>query len=230
MTTKTKQQTELANKGIKVIITGTTGFVGEGVLMECIKDPRVKQILMINRRSYPIKHPKVKELVLKDFLKIDPFSKKINGYDACFYCVGISSVGMDEKAYTFITYDTTLHFAKVLSLLCPDMTFNFVSGKSTDTTGKGKQMWARVKGKTELALGTLPFAAQYNFRPGHMKPTPGQQNVKTIQKLLSGIWPLLFPKQSCEMSTVGRAMINVTIDGYPKKVLEIADIKESANS
>jgi hypothetical protein len=230
MTTKTKQQSGKLSTGIKVIITGTTGFVGEGVLLECIKDPRVKQILMINRRSYPIKHPKVKELVLKDFFKIDQFSKKINGYDACFYCVGISSSGMDEKAYSYITYDTTIHFAKVLALLCPDMIFNFVSGRSTDTTGQGKQMWARVKGKTELELGTLPFAAQYNFRPGYMKPTHGQKNVKTAYKLLGGIWPFLFPKQSCKMNEVGLAMINTATDGYPKKVLEIADIKESANN
>src|SRR5262245_25512755 len=134
---------------IRVIITGATGMVGEGVLLECLQNEHVSEILIVNRRHYDLAHPKLKELIVPDFFKIEDFSEKLNGYDACFYCAVISSVGVKEEKYTKVTFDTTLHFANVLLPLNPGMVFNFVTGSHTDSSEKGKLMWARVKGKTE---------------------------------------------------------------------------------
>ena len=214
---------------IKIIITGATGFVGEGVLLESLNHPQIEEILMVNRKPLALKHPKLKELLVSDFMNLEPVKSQLKGYDACFYCVGVSSAGLDVATYTKITFDTTLHFAKTLVEVNPAMVFNFVSGKSTDSSETGKVMWARVKGKTENALGQLHFKNQYNFRPGFMKPMPGQKNVRTFYKALSGIWPLLFPKSSCLMQEVGQAMINAVIKGYPKQTLEVADIKTLAD-
>jgi uncharacterized protein YbjT (DUF2867 family) len=213
---------------IRIIITGATGFVGEGVLLECLSNAQVKEVLMVNRRPFDLKHPKLKECIVPDFMNPDAVANQLAGYDACFYCAGISSVGMDEKKYTYITYDTTMAFAKKLLEVNKEITFCFVSGGHTDSSEKGKVMWARVKGKTENALGALSFKKQYNFRPGFMKPTPGQKNAKWLYKFLGGIMPLLLPKQSCKMKEVGLSMINAVLKGYPKQTLEVKDIKELA--
>jgi len=210
---------------MKVIITGATGMAGEGVLFECLENNAIKEVLIINRRHYDIQHPKLKELLIADFMKLDGFEDQLTDYDACFYCAGISSVGMKEEQYHFITYDTTLAFAEKLLQLNPAMVFNFVSGGHTDSTEKGKVMWARVKGKTENALMKLPFKAQYNFRPGFMKPFKQQKNVKAIFKSLIFLFPLLLPRQSLTLKQVGKAMINAVEKGYSKQVLEISDIK-----
>jgi len=214
---------------LKIIITGATGFVGEGVLLECLIHPHVEKVLVISRKLYGLDHPKLKQCIVPDFMNLSYAKEELVGYDACFYCVGISSTGLDERTYTHITYDTTIYFADVLSELNPDMVFNFVSGKSTDSSERGNVMWARVKGKTENALKKFPFKNQYNFRPGFMKPTPGQGNVKSFYKVIGGVWPLLFPKQSCLMKEVGLAMINVVLKGYPKQTLEVEDIKALAD-
>ncbi|MBN2350010.1 MAG: NAD-dependent epimerase/dehydratase family protein [Bacteroidales bacterium] len=213
---------------LKVIITGATGFVGEGVLFECLKHPDIKEVLMVNRRHYELKHPKLKECIVPDFLKLEECTKQLTGYNACFYCAGISSRGMNEAEYSFITRDITLHFANTLVKLNPDMVFSFVSGSLTDSSEKGKMMWARVKGKTENALKKLPFKQEYNFRPGFMKPTEGQKNVKSFYKFIGSIYPVLkvlFPNQVSTMREVGLAMINSVLKGYPKQILEIKDIK-----
>jgi hypothetical protein len=215
-------------KKIKVIITGATGMVGEGVLLECLQNDLVSQILMVNRRHYELKHPKLKELIVPDFFKIEDFSEQLKEYDACFYCAGISSVGVSEERYTKVTFDTTLHSANVLSQLIPGMVFNFVTGSHTDSTEKGKLMWARVKGKTENSLMKLPFKGQYNFRPGFMKPFKEQKNVKAFFKPFIFLYPRLFPGSSLTMREVGRAMIKTVTDGYRKQILEVADIKELA--
>lgn len=212
---------------MKVIITGATGMVGEGVLLECLENTAVQEVLMINRRPSPISHPKLKELIVPDFIKLDE-SPLLGSYDACFYCAGVSSVGMNEHKYTFITYDTTLIFAQKLAKLNPDMVFTFVSGAHTDSSEKGSAMWARVKGKTENALMKLSFKAAYNFRPGFMKPFEGQKNVKALFKPIIWVFPYLFPKKSLTLKQVGQAMINAVQHGYPKQVLEIADIAELA--
>jgi uncharacterized protein YbjT (DUF2867 family) len=210
---------------MKVIITGATGMVGEGILFECLENPAIKEVLIVNRRHYNMEHPKLKELLVNDFTKLEGLETQLSNYDACFYCAGISSVGMNEEKYNDITYETTMAFAGQLAKLNPDMVFNFVSGSHTDSTEKGKMMWARIKGKTENALMKLPFKAQYNFRPGFMKPFDGQKNVKTLFKPLIWLFPILLPKISLTLKQVGQAMINAVLKGYPKQVLEIADIK-----
>ncbi|GAL63742.1 NAD-dependent epimerase/dehydratase family protein [Algibacter lectus] len=211
---------------MKVIITGATGMVGEGVLMECLENKNVNEILIVNRRHFDLSHPKLKELIVPDFTKLEQYAKELTGYDACFYCAGISSVGMNESDYTKITYDTTLYFAENLVHLNPEIIFNFVTGNLTDSTEKGKVMWARVKGKTENDLMKLSLKGQYNFRPGFMKPFKKQQNVKWFFKPVVWIFPHLFPSRSLSLSEVGRAMIHSVLKGYPKQVLEIKNIRE----
>ena len=213
---------------IKVIITGVTGMVGEGVLFECLDHPDVKQVLMVNRRHYEAKHPKLKECIVPDFMDLDGVTDQLAGYDACFYCAGVSSRGMKEPEYTHITYDITMYFAKKLASLNPGMIFNYVSGSFTDSSEKGKIMWARVKGKTENALMRLPFKKVYNFRPAFMKPTPGQRNIKPYYKFSAVFYPLmrlLFPNQTCTMRELGQAMVNSVMRGYVKQLLEVKDVK-----
>ncbi len=211
---------------LKLILTGATGMVGEGVLLELLHNDQVSKVLSINRKPYAISHPKYAELLVSDFLQIDSFRDRLAGYDACFYCAGVSSVGMNEADYTHITLTTTLHFAKVLAEINPTMVFDFVTGAQTDSSEQGRLMWARVKGKTENELMKLPFRGQYNFRPGFMKPFPGQKNIKGIYKPLIAILPYLIPKKTLTLGEVGRAMIRTVTEGYPKQVLEIADIKK----
>ncbi|MFZ4929937.1 NAD-dependent epimerase/dehydratase family protein [Chryseobacterium sp. Mn2064] len=213
---------------IKIIITGVTGMVGEGVLMECLENPNVSEILSISRKPSGKTHPKLKEYLVSDFLSIDINDEKLKGYDACFFCAGISSVGINEQDYTQITYDTTIHFAKAVLNQNPEMVFNYVSGAHTDSTESGKIMWARVKGRTENTLKKMGFRGAYNFRPGFMKPVDGQANVKWFFKPLIWIFPVFLPTKSLTLHEVGRAMINVTQKGYPTATLEIRDIKNLA--
>lgn len=165
-------------------------------------------------------------MLIPDFLNIEAFAEQLKGYDACFYCAGISLIGVKEGAYTKVTYDTTLHFANVLLRLNPNMVFNFVTGRHTDSTEQGTSMWARVKGKTENALMKLPFKGQYNFRPGFMKPFKEQKNVKSVFKPVIFLYPRLFPASSLTMEEVGRAMIKTVTEGYRTQILEVRDIKE----
>lgn len=204
-------------------------MVGEGVLQECLNHPEVEQVLMVNRKHFNINHPKLKELLLPDFMNLEGIEDNLKGYNACFFCAGISSAGLNEEQYTHITYDITMHFAEVLVKLNPAMVFNFISGSHTDSTEKGRMMWARVKGKTENALLKLPFKAVYTFRPGFMKPTEGQRNVKSLFKAMVFLYPVLrFVFPALTMKQVGLAMINAAIKGYAKPILEIKDIKELA--
>ena len=211
---------------LKVIITGATGMVGEGVLLHCLQSDEIAEVLIINRKPYDLSHPKLRELLVSDFNKLADYDSQLQGFDACFYCAGVSSVGKNETDYTRITYDTTLNVAKVLYTITPDMVFNFVTGAQTKTGGS--QMWQRVKGRTEDALMALGFKGQYNFRPGFMEPVKGQQNVRWFFKPFIAILPILFPKQSLTLNQVGQAMINTITKGYHKQVLEIGDIKKLA--
>ncbi|SHL22649.1 NAD-dependent epimerase/dehydratase family protein [Chryseobacterium polytrichastri] len=213
---------------IKIILTGATGMVGEGVLLECLENPNISEVLSVSRKPSGKKHAKLKEYLVSDFLTIDLNDENLKGYDACFFCAGISSVGMSEEDYTKITYDTTLHFAKVLLNLNPEMVFNYVSGASTDKTESGKVMWARVKGKTENDLKKLGFKDAYNFRPGFMKPVDGQVHVKWFFKPLIWLFPIVLPSKSLTLHEVGKAMINAVQKGYSTSVLEIQDIKNLA--
>ncbi|MGG5208516.1 NAD-dependent epimerase/dehydratase family protein [Chryseobacterium sp. MIQD13] len=213
---------------IKIILTGATGMVGEGVLMECLENPNVSEILSVSRKPSGKKHPKLKEYLVPDFLSIDVNDEKLKDYDACFFCAGISSVGMNEEDYTKITYDTTIHFAQAVLNQNPEMVFNYVSGASTDSTESGKLMWARVKGRTENALKKMGFRNAFNFRPGFMKPVEGQINVKWFFKPFIWFFPVILPSKSLTLHEVGRAMINAVHKGYPTATLEIRDIKNLA--
>jgi uncharacterized protein YbjT (DUF2867 family) len=215
---------------MKVILTGATGMVGEGVLMECLDNPLVTEILVVGRRSIQKTNPKLSELIVPDFLKIKDFSEKLVGYDACFFCAGISSVGMKEEDYVRVTYDTTLVFAKTLLQKNPDLVFNFVSGQSTDSSENGRVMWARVKGKTENHLMRLGFKGEYNFRPGVMLPVEGQNNSKSLYVGIAKIMKFITPKLVLSIGDIGKAMINIVLNGYPNQVLEIKDIRTLAQS
>ena len=215
---------------IKVIITGATGMVGEGVLFECLQNANVNRVMTVNRRHYELSHPKLKELIVPDFFKLDQFAESIKGYDACFFCAGISSVGMKEEKYTRITYDTTMAFAKTLLAYNNNMSFCYISGSHTDSSEKGRLMWARVKGRTENDLMKLPFKCIYNFRPGAMLPFPGQQNWKSIYKFIVKIIKAISPGSVITMMELGRAMINAVTIAHPKHILEIQDIKQLAKT
>lgn len=211
---------------MKVIVTGATGMVGEGVLLECLANPAVERVLSVSRKPCGHAHPKLEECLIADFREPGAAEAKLAGHDACFYCAGVSSVGMTEADYTRVTYDTALTFARTLATLNPGMVMNHVSGASTDGTGQGRVMWARVKGRTENALAQLPFKAVFNYRPGLMLPMPGQKNLKRGYRVMLAFAPLLkriFP--SLTLKQVARAMVNATRGrGAPKPVLEVADI------
>jgi uncharacterized protein YbjT (DUF2867 family) len=211
---------------MKIIVTGATGMVGEGVLLACLATEDVEKVLVLARKPCGHTHPKLEEMLVPDFLKLGP-DPRLEGYDACFYCAGVSSVGMSEEEYTRITYDTPLHVAKILAN--EKMVLTHISGASTDGTEKGRVMWARVKGRAENALMKLPFRGVYNFRPGLMKPVPGQKNLKTgyrIGLFFVPVLKLIFPMLTLE--EVARAMLNCVRRGAPKHVLEVADIKAQA--
>ena len=215
------------NTKIKAIITGSTGMVGEGVLLECIQHPDVESILLINRRPCGLTHPKIKEIIHTDFFDLLPVESRLSGYNACFFCAGVSSVGMKEPEYTRITYDLTVKFAQTLSKLNPDMTFCYVSGAGTDSSEKGRMMWARVKGKTENDLMKLQVKNVFSFRPAFMNPTKGQKNAPAFYKYILWLYTIfhpIFPQYFGSLSDVGLAMINCTKYGFEKKVLEAKDI------
>jgi uncharacterized protein YbjT (DUF2867 family) len=216
--------------GLRVIITGATGMVGEGVLFECLQNPKVAEVLIINRRHYDLQHSKLKELIVPDFFQLDKYAEQVTGFDACFFCAGISSVGMKEDKYTHITFDTTIAFAKSLLAVNNNLTFCFISGAHTDSSEQGRIMWARVKGRTENALLKLGFKAEYNFRPGGTLPFEGQKNWKAVYKFIVRAIQLFAPKNIITMHELGAAMINSATIGYAKPILEIKDIKQLAKA
>lgn len=213
---------------IKTIITGSTGMVGEGVLHECLKHPDVESVLVVNRKPCGLTHHKLKEIVHKNFFDLSQIENQLSGYNACYFCAGVSSVGKKEDEYKRITYDLTMNFAKTLQRLNPEMVFTYVSGVGTDSSEKGKSMWARIKGKTENDLLKLPFKAVYMFRPGYIQPTKGLANTYKIYKALAPLYPIfekLFPKYVVTLEEVGKAMINVVLKDSEKKILECVDIR-----
>jgi uncharacterized protein YbjT (DUF2867 family) len=215
---------------MRVILTGVTGMVGEGVLLECLENPAVTQVLSVSRKPTNHEHAKLQQLLVPDFRQLGEVEAKLTGYDACFYCAGVSSAGMSEADYTVITYDTPVAFATTLVRLNPKMVLTHVSGAHTDGTGKSRQMWARVKGRAENALMTLPFKGVYNFRPGLMTPKPGQKHVKALFRFALVFAPLLkLFLPALTLAQVGRAMIRCVQSGAPKQVLEVADIKALAD-
>lgn len=216
---------------MKVIITGATGMVGKGVLLECLDHANITGVLSISRRTLGMEHPKLKELIHKDFSEFASVAEQLKGYDACYHCMGVSSAGMKEEPYTKFTYDFTMALAKELLKLRSDMTFIYVSGEGTDSSEKGRSMWARVKGKTENDLLKLGFKQAFMFRPGAIIPLRGIQPSSKIYKVLINnlSWLLklikkVAPNSVVDTTQIGLAMINVTQRGYDKKVLRPKDI------
>jgi hypothetical protein len=214
---------------IKLIITGASGMVGEGVLTEALSRNDVEEVLVIGRRPCGIVHPKLKEIIHNDFLNIQPLADKLKGYDGCLFCLGVSSVGMKQETYYTLTYTLTMHFAETLASVNKDAVFCYISGAKTDSTEKGPVNWARVKGKTENDLMKLPFRKVYAFRPGFLKPSPGARNVPSVIRFLLPLYPVvrfLYPIGFCTLAELGNAMINSVLNGYGKNILEVPDITE----
>ena len=212
---------------IKVIITGATGMVGEGVLHECLHHPSVSSVLVINRKPCGVVHAKLTEIIHADFYDLSAIENQLTGYNACFFCLGVSSVGMNEVDYTKVTYTLTMHFAQTLVKLNPDMTFCYISGASTDSTEKGRQMWARVKGKTENDLMKLPFKKAYAFRPGFILPIKGMKRAHHFYKYISWLFPVgraLYAKGFCKLTELGAAMIYTAQNNYATNIIEGGDI------
>jgi hypothetical protein len=217
---------------IRPIITGATGMVGEGVLLECLDHPDVEQVLVINRKPGRVSHPKLREMIHIDFFNLEPIEQHLIGFNACFFCLGVSSVGMSKEEYAHITYDLTMNVAQLLAKLNPEMTFCYVTGAGSDSSERGRTGWARVKGATENALIRL-FKQAYMFRPAFMKATPGQKNVKSYYKFFDWLYPIgraLYPAGFCTLQEVGLAMIKAVSQGAPKQILEVKDIVKLAKS
>ena len=217
---------------MNILLFGATGMVGQGVLRECLLDPSVQLVGTIGRTATGQQNPKLREIVLKDLSNYAPIEEKLTGLDACFFCLGISASGMTEDAYERITYGITIAAAETLSRLNPRMVFIYVSGAGTDSSEKGRLMWARVKGKTENALLRMPFAAAYMFRPGFIEPAHGEISrtklYRTLFVIAKPLLPLLraiFPNQILTTHQIARAMLNLVTRAYPKHILEIQDIR-----
>ena len=216
---------------MNVILFGATGMVGQGVLRECFLDRDIQQVLTVGRSATGQQHPKLRELTVPDLMDLTAVEPQLTGYDACFFCTGVSSAGMTEEKYTHLTYDLTLSVAQALARLNPTMTFLYISGAGTDSTEKDRIMWARVKGRTENALLSLPFKSAYMFRPGFIQPLHGIRSKTRLYQflydILAPIQPLLkgrLPKYITTTEQLGRAMIAVAKNGYPKPILESLDI------
>jgi len=222
---------------MRVLIFGATGMVGQGVLRECLLDHDIEAIQTVGRSATGVLNPKLHEIVQPDLLHYSNIEAELKGFDACFFCLGISSAGISEQAYEKLTYTPTLAAAETLSRRNPAMTFVYVSGAGTDSSEKGHVMWARVRGKTENAILRLPFKAAYMFRPGVIQPLHGARSKTTAYRvgyaLTRPVLPLLrrlFPRYILTTEEIGRAMIRVAKHGAPKKVLEIWDIRACAKS
>jgi len=216
---------------LNAIITGATGMVGEGVLHECLLHPDVESVLVINRKPCGVTHEKLKEIIHEDFFDLSAIEDQLAGYNACFFCAGISSVGKKQDEYRHITYDLTMNFARVVLNKNLDTTFCYVSGSGTDSTEKGRIMWARVKGKTENDLLKLPFKDAYMFRPGYIQPIKGLKNAYKFYKLAAPFYPILkiiFPGYVVSLEELGKAMINVALYGSDVKILECRNIVQQS--
>jgi len=215
------------NKKIRAIITGSTGMVGEGVMHECLLHPDVEAVLVINRKPGGVMHPKLKEIIHDDFFDLSSIEDQLAGYNACYFCLGVTSIGKKEPEYYNLTYTLTLHVAETLVKHNSAMVFCYVSGSGTDSTEKGSSMWARVKGKTENDLMKLPFKEVYAFRPGYIHPTPGLKRTQPLYRYITWLYPvlkLIIPAGVCTLKELGLAMINITRYGYEKKIVDSKDI------
>ena len=222
---------------MNILLFGATGMVGQGVLRECLLDPQVQLVETIGRTATGVQNPKLREIVHPDLWHYAPIEEKLTGFDACFFCLGVASSGMTEEAYARMTYGITIAAAETLCRLNPKMVFIYVSGAATDSSEKGRMMWARVKGKTENVLLRMPFAAAYMFRPGFIEPAQGETSRTKLYRVLfvfaKPLLPLLraiFPNQILTTEQIARAMLNLVTRPYPKHILEIKDIRAAAQS
>lgn len=219
---------------MNVILFGATGMIGQGVLRECLRDPRVDSVLIVGRTPTGSRHEKVRELIHHDFQDFSAVAQEFGGLDACFFCLGVSAAGMSEADYRRVTYDVTMAAAGPLAARNPAMTFVYVSGAGTDSSERGRSMWARVKGRTENALLALPFRA-YAFRPGYIQPMHGVRSktgwYRAMYAVTTPLYPLarrLAPGQVTTTEAVGRAMISVARQGWDERVLTVRDINAAA--
>ncbi len=213
-------------KALRVIVTGATGMVGEGVMHECLQRDDVEEVLVINRKPGGVSHPKLKEIIHADFFDLTPIQERLVGYDACFFCLGVTSVGKKADEYYKLTYTLTMHVAEALVKSNPDMTFCYISGAGTDSGEKGNG-WAAVKGKTENHLMKLPFKQVYAFRPGFIKPIKGLSNTHSFYKYILWLFPLgraIYPSGFCTLQELAAAMMHVVKQPFSKKVIEGKDI------
>jgi len=219
---------------LSVILTGATGMVGEGVLYECLHHADIEKVLVITRHPSGYSDPKLTEIIHSNLSDISSLSDRLTGYNACYFCLGVTSLGKNEAEYTELTYTLTMNFATTLSTLNPNMTFCYISGAGTDSTAKGRTMWARVKGKTENDLINLPFKQVYNFRPAGITPflplKPSQTFYKTFRYMgwLLWIMKVITPNYVIGLKDLAAAMINSSLTGYSKNILEVKDIKNLA--
>jgi uncharacterized protein YbjT (DUF2867 family) len=220
---------------VNVIIFGASGMVGQGVLRECLLDPAVERVLSVGRSPLDQQHAKLREIIRSDLADLAPIEGELSGYDACFFCLGVSAAGMSEERYRQITYDLTLSAATLLARLNPAMTFSYVSGMGTDSSERGRSMWARVKGQTENALLKLPFKAAYMFRPGLIQPLNGIKSKTRLYRAIYAVTGLLLPllrraapKFVTTTEQLGRAMIAAARVGAPSPILETSDINQLA--
>lgn len=217
---------------IRAIVTGASGMVGEGVLIECLESPKVEAVLVLGRRPSGITHPKLKEVLVKDFLDLTAVENELKGYNACFFCAGVSSLGKTEEEFRHLTYDVTMNVANTLVKVDPegvkDMTFTYVTGGGADSTEKGSVMWARVKGKTENDLMKLPFKNVFPYRVGYMHPIAGMKHVLTAYKFIAWMYPLavkMWPSYAISLKEVGDSMIASTELGGERRPLFHSDIR-----
>jgi uncharacterized protein YbjT (DUF2867 family) len=220
---------------MKILLFGATGMIGKGVLREALLDPDVTRVVTVGRRPTGQSHPKLSELVRPDLAALGPLEPELAGFDACLFCLGVSALGMTEAEYTRLTYDLTLSIARTLLRTSPELTFIYVSGASTDSSESGRMMWARVKGRTENALLSLPFKAAYMFRPGVVVPVRGIRSsvgwYNAAYVVLKPLYPILSrltPNFVTTTERLARAMLAVARSGYPTHVLEMADINRLA--
>jgi len=222
---------------MNVLLFGATGMVGQGILRECLLDSGIPLVAAVGRSATGVKNPKLREIVRSDLTEYSPIENELRGFDACFFCLGVSSAGKSEADYERLTYSITIAAAETLSRLNPGMTFIYVSGAGTDSTEKGSRMWARVKGETENALLRMPFKAAYMFRPAVIQSTHGERSKTSAYRiayaLSKPLLPLLrwlFPNYVVATEQIGRAMIHIAKYGAPKRILESTEIREYAES
>ncbi|HEY2749452.1 MAG TPA: NAD-dependent epimerase/dehydratase family protein [Polyangia bacterium] len=216
---------------MRVIVFGGSGMIGQGVVRECLRDATVERVLVVGRTPIGVANDKLEELVHGDLYDLSPVAARLAGFDACFFCLGVSSAGMNEADYTRVTYALTLAVAERLAKLNPQMTFIYVSGAGTDSTERGRSMWARVKGKTENALMRLPFRASFMFRPGYVQPLDGITSKTRMYRVIYAVvgwmfpvWRALFPSLVTTTEEVGRAMIAMAKRGGPSAIVENREI------